>query len=40
MRNEETERQTYIGYITRMLTDHADMRIVKIVYELVLRLID
>ena len=40
MKNEETERMAYIEFITRMLTERADLRLVRIVYEFVLRLID
>lgn len=40
MKNENAEREAYIGFITKMLTERADLRAVRIVYEFVLRLID
>ena len=35
---QETEREAYIEFIARMLTEHADLKVVKIVYEFVLRI--
>lgn len=40
MKNENTEREAYIEFITRMLTERADLRLVKMVYEFVLHIID
>lgn len=40
MKNENMEREAYIGFIVKMLNERADLRAVKIVYEFVLRLID
>lgn len=40
MKNENMEREAYIGFIIKMLNERADLRVVKIVYEFVLRLID
>lgn len=40
MKNENIEREAYIGFIVKMLNERADLRAVKIVYEFVLRLID
>lgn len=40
MKNENTEREAYIEFITRMLTERADLRITKMVYEFVLHIID
>lgn len=40
MKNENIEREAYIEFIVKMLKERADLRVIKMVYEFVLHLID